>query len=411
MIMQLMNRPAETKGSTTKYNCNECGRFHYGKCWGRNRERSPYGPSSKIVKFTDNNKKEKMSESADEDDNYCETPVGEEVESDCDITGVVFTLKRNTRYDKSTIVYLDSCANTHVVYNTDLLKDIERDNDNDITVKDIGGTMRLVRRGILPGFGMVHFGCRYRGNVPTPANGDLFNDREAALLSDEERKGFHSCVAKLLYLAKRTRPDILLTVSHLASKVSIPNVDESVKLNRFLRYINSHAKMSLHFRRDRDMDLRAYIDASFAIHADGTSRTGMVIEFGGATICAWTSKQKMATKSACESELVGLSDGSSEVLGCREFLEYQGYNMGPAIIFQDNTSVLDLIKAGRPTSHRTRHLKARYFFIKDYMNAGEIELKHMGTEWMLADYLTKPLCGDKFRRFLDIILGLVDTPL
>lgn len=37
--------------------------------------------------------------------------------------------------------------------------------------------------------------------------------------------------------------------------------------------------------------------------------------------------------------------------------------MVPAIIFQNNTSILDLIETGCPTSHRTRHLKARYFFI------------------------------------------------
>jgi hypothetical protein len=82
--------------------------------------------------------------------------------------------------------------------------------------------------------------------------------------------------------------------------------------------------------------------------------------------------------------------------------------MGPAITFQDDTSALDLIKAGRSTSHWTRHLTPGYFFIQDYMTAGEIELKHMGTEWMLADYITKPLCGDKFKiRYY--ILGLVDT--
>ena len=78
-------------------------------------------------------------------------------------------------------------------------------------------------------------------------------------------------------------------------------------------------------------------------------------------------------------------------------------------IYQDNTSVIDLIKAGRPTSHRTRHLKARYFFLKDYIKEGEVEIRHMGTDWMLADYLTKPLGGEKFIRFRDSILGLVDS--
>ena len=79
----------------------------------------------------------------------------------------------------------------------------------------------------------------------------------------------------------------------------------------------------------------------------------------------------MTTKSSCESEIVGISDGSSEVLGVREFMIHQGYDTGPAIIYQENTSVIDLIKAGGPgpTSHRSRHFKARYFFLKDYMDA------------------------------------------
>ena len=262
--------------------------------------------------------------------------------------------------------------------------------------------MDVYTKKILDDFGTV-------GSAPTPSTEDLFNDRDVIILDNDSRKRFHSCVAKLLYLAKRTRPDILLTVSHLASRVSIANEDDQNKLQRLLRYLNKHTSMKLFFSNDADLTLRAYIDASFAIHADGTSRTGMIIVFGGASICAWTSKQKMTTKSACESELVGVSDGSSEVLGCREFLIHQGYHMEPAIIYQDNTSVIDLIKAGRPTSHRTRHLKARYFFLKDYIKEGEVEIRHMGTDWMLADYLTKPLGGEKFIRFRDSILGLVDS--
>lgn len=53
----------------------------------------------------------------------------------------------------------------------------------------------------------------------------------------------------------------------------------------------------------------------------------------GAAICAWTSKHKMTTKSSCEAEIVGLSDGSSEVIGCREFMLFQGYDPNPAKIF------------------------------------------------------------------------------
>lgn len=93
------------------------------------------------------------------------------------------------------------------------------------------------------------------GNAPTPATEDLFSDRDMPMLSDDDRKRFHSVVAKLLYLAKRTRPDILLAISHLASRVTIANQDDKTKLDRVLRYLNGHRKMSLHFRRDGDMIL------------------------------------------------------------------------------------------------------------------------------------------------------------
>jgi len=46
---------------------------------------------------------------------------------------------------------------------------------------------------------------------------------------------------------------------------------------------------------------------------------------------------------------------------------------------------------------RTKHIKARYFLIKDYYDAGEIDVKFCPTDEMWADVLTKPLQGQKFR--------------
>jgi hypothetical protein len=49
------------------------------------------------------------------------------------------------------------------------------------------------------------------------------------------------------------------------------------------------------------------------------------------------------------------------------------------------------------SSKRTKHIKARYFLIKDYYGAGEIDIKFCPTDKMWADILTKPLQGQKFR--------------
>ncbi len=56
--------------------------------------------------------------------------------------------------------------------------------------------------------------------VDTPAGNNLFYIEETCpKLSKEAREAFHSDTAKLLYLAKRTRVDILLPVSFLCTRV------------------------------------------------------------------------------------------------------------------------------------------------------------------------------------------------
>ena len=56
------------------------------------------------------------------------------------------------------------------------------------------------------------------------------------------------------------------------------------------------------------MKLEAYIDASFAPHADSKSQTGVVIFVGGALVYVASRKQKCVTKSPIESELVALTN-------------------------------------------------------------------------------------------------------
>jgi hypothetical protein len=59
-------------------------------------------------------------------------------------------------------------------------------------------------------------------------------------------------------------------------------------------------------------------------------------------------------------------------------------------------SSLSLEKNGRISSlKRAKHIKAKYFLIKDYYDSGV--LRYCPTDVMWADILTKPLQGQKFR--------------
>ena len=116
-------------------------------------------------------------------------------------------------------------------------------------------------------------------------------------------------------------------------------------------------------------------------------------------------KQKINTKSSTEAELIGLSDGLSLVIWARNFLESQGYKMPPATVFQDNMSTIAMLKNGRPTSDRTRHVNIRFFFACDKEASGEINIEYKPTKEMLADILTKPLQGELFMQLRSELLN------
>jgi hypothetical protein len=78
------------------------------------------------------------------------------------------------------------------------------------------------------------------------------------------------------------------------------------------------------------------------------------------------------------------------VPGIKNIVEY--------LVFQDNMNALMLEKNGCvSSSKRTKHIKAKYFLIKDYYDTGEIDVKSCPTDEMWAAVFTKPLQGHKFR--------------
>ena len=119
-------------------------------------------------------------------------------------------------------------------------------------------------------------------------------------------------------------------------------------------------------------------------------------------------KQKVNTQSPTESELVGVNKMMSLILWTRYFLNHQGFKVNDNIIFQDNKSLMLLERNGKASSgKRTKHINVRYFFITDQIWKGEARVEWCPTKEMVADFLTKPLQGAHFKRFRDLIMGVL----
>ena len=189
----------------------------------------------------------------------------------------------------------------------------------------------------------------------------------------------HRFTAKALFLCKRARPDIQPIVSVLCTRVKQPTEKAFNKLVRMMKYLTSTRKDTLKLSiKDGINKLEWFIDASFAVHPDFRSHTGMTMRFGGGTgsPIQQSLKQKLNTDSSTTSELVGVHQALPVVLWVKLFLEAQGYLIDENIVYQDNQSAILLENNGKKSSSkRTRHLNIRYFMVTDQVEKGNITIK------------------------------------
>ena len=249
---------------------------------------------------------------------------------------------------------------------------------------------------------------RIVSNVKSPAKPDLFIiDNDSPLLNEYDTKLFHSMTAKLLYLAKRTRPDILLVVNFLSTRVKSPSQQDMSKLEYCLMYLYQTKRMNLILSTAADLSLSFYIDSSYGVHSDLKSHSGICASFGRGVIYAQSVKQKLNTRSSTEAELVGIGDGINTVIWFVNFLEELKLNVKPVVIYHDNTSVLKMLVKGHDNNIRSRHINIRYYFVMDYIANGYIVMKHKASSSMLADMLTKALIGKRFEMLREMLMGVV----
>ena len=198
-----------------------------------------------------------------------------------------------------------------------------------------------------------------KGSSATPAANYLFQTNEnAEKLNAMDAVLYHHLVAKVLYLGKRTRPDLLTAISFLCTRIQSPDVDDFKKLGRCLRYLRDSRHLSLTLEADGMTVIQWWVDASFATHPNCRSHTGATLSFGKGSVYSMSSKQKLNTRSSTKAKLVRINDVVSMILWTRLFLEAQGYHVTDNVLHQDNESTIKLDKNGRRSSSKqTQHIE------------------------------------------------------
>jgi hypothetical protein len=196
-------------------------------------------------------------------------------------------------------------------------------------------------------------------------------------------------VAKLLYLSKRARPDIIAVVGFLGTRVKEPTLEDWEKLGKLLGYLKGTKDLVMRLKPNTLFRVVMYVDASFLAHPDGKSHSGVVVKVGGMPVFFGSKKQKCVSKSPTEAELVALSDniGLAELFA--EFVAFvtNSEQMKP-LIYQDSTSVITMVTEGGGAT-RSKTMRMRMCLVLEAVKEDRVEIKYVNTKGMEADGLSK----------------------
>ena len=205
---------------------------------------------------------------------------------------------------------------------------------------------------------------------------------------------YRQVVGKLMYLAVCTRPDISQAVSELSRFNANPGLKHWESAMRVLRYLSGTAGVGLLFKKGASKDLWGYVDASHTSCPDsGKGRAAYVFMSGGAPV-SWASKRVGSDSlSSCETEYMGLTLAAQEA-------SYLGDLMGEmyGVKGKSNVMCIELMTdsqsakslAENPVYHgRSKHIRAKWHFIRKRVEMGMVKLVDVRTELMGADMMTK----------------------
>ena len=205
---------------------------------------------------------------------------------------------------------------------------------------------------------------------------------------------------------KRARPDLETAISFLCTRVGKSDVDDWKKLRRVIAYLKCTINDVRIIGASSLTEIFTWIDAAYAVNPDMKSQTGGTMSLGVGVLHAKSGKQKLNVKSSTESELVGCSDYIPYNLWLLMFMHMQDYFIKDNVLYQDNQSTILMLKNGRNScTGNSRHIHIRYFFVKDRIDKKEIRVEYCPSLLMLADFFTKPLQGQLFTKFKEVLMG------
>ncbi|GKB95831.1 hypothetical protein Tco_0981968 [Tanacetum coccineum] len=149
--------------------------------------------------------------------------------------------------------------------------------------------------------------------------------------------------------------------------------------------------MGLWYSKDTNTALTAFADANHAECQDPRKSTYGSAQLLGDKLVSWSSKkQKSIAISSIEAEYIALSRCCAQILWMRSQLTDYGFEFNKIPLYYDNNSSIAL-HCNNIEYSRLKHIDVLYYFIKEQVKNGVVELYFVRTEYQFADIFSKAL--------------------
>ncbi|CAE7520995.1 RE1 [Symbiodinium sp. CCMP2456] len=254
--------------------------------------------------------------------------------------------------------------------------------------------------------------------------------------SDDELRKAQKITGECLWLAYRTRPDILYITNYMASMTSKRPVKVHQVGKRVISYLNATKTLKLKAEAEAEItqaateitqataeitqatagrnhqagfrvSLSGFSDASFAPY--GGKSFGCSLVMVGKTPVTWKAgKQPMVAMSVCEAELMEGSNCALLLESVQAMLQEILPTTAVPVLNVDNQAACNIL-TGSVGSWRTRHLRIRHAYVLDRVGNGGLSIQHLAGEDQPADLPTKLHSRARLLHLLGI-WGMVGLP-
>jgi hypothetical protein len=204
---------------------------------------------------------------------------------------------------------------------------------------------------------------------------------------------YRSFIGSLLYLSLNTRPDIAFAVGLLARLSMAPTYGACYCAAYLMSYLSGTVSECIHFSNPMLADWHAFVDADWAGDIKGRRSTaGYVIYLCGGPI-AWSSRlMHTVASSSMQAEFQSYYYCIATLLFMKHLFEELGMPYEPKVILFTDAEAAEKATLNPELSQRIKHFETKTYWVRSFVAEGDqafIEMRHIGTEKMVADLETK----------------------